>query len=172
MEQPTTLYHGSLFKQNEIQPGFNHTKKLVQWDVTESNQWLYATSEREEAIRLGIGSGTEKAFDSERYATIGDDIYIYCRKPIDLSAFFDMTIYLYTFPFRGDDGWVKVMNPHNNIETEWKTQETVRNITVERIDLKKFLVGKNLTFTRAPIHIDPVKLVREHGDKTVRHSFK
>lgn len=172
MSNPSTFYHGSLYKQKELMPGFKRSGELTTWDVTESNKNLYVSTDREEAIRLGIGSALEKVFDSDRFATHGDDLTVYCRKSIDLEAFWDLEVYLYTIPNREADEWVKNNNPHNNIETEWITQNTVRGVSVERINVRKFMMGKLLTFTKAPTTVDPLNLLKDHKDITVRHSFK
>lgn len=172
MSNPSTFYHGSLYKQKELMPGFKRSGELTTWDVTESNKNLYVSTDREEAIRLGIASALEKVFDSDRFATHGEDLTVYCKKDITLDDFWNLEVYLYTIPNRPEDEWVKNCNPHNNIETEWITQNTVRNIAVERINVRKFMMGKLLTFTKAPVATDPLNLLKDYPDVTVRHSFK
>ena len=77
--QPSVLYHGSLYKQNELMPGFKRSGKLVQWDGIENNTYLYATTDQLEAISLGLGSALEKELDSRRFATFDNNIVVYIR---------------------------------------------------------------------------------------------
>jgi len=50
------LFHGSGFDQSELMPGFYRSGNLVKWDETESNMFLYTTTEREVAIGQGFAS--------------------------------------------------------------------------------------------------------------------
>jgi hypothetical protein len=163
---PKTLYHGSLYKQTELMPGFKRSGKLTVWDGVESNLNLYTTTEREEAILLGIGSALEKTFNTDRYRTIEGDIWIYSQQPITLEQIYDLEIYLYTIPFRVSDGWVKNNNPYNDIDTEWLTRKTIRQIKVERVDLKTFLKGRGVTITQAPMDTEVNQLLKRYAAET------
>lgn len=171
VKYPETLYHGSMYKQNELMPGFKRTGELQMWDGVESNQYLYASTDLIETCNLGIGSAAEKTFDSDRFVSVDNNIWIYARNPIDLNKFLAMQVYIYTIPFRIEDKWIKNNNPFNKIDTEWITKNTIHNVSVKELDIKEFLKGKFLTFTQAPTTVDPLNVIREYREKTKRHVF-
>ncbi|AEH03764.1 hypothetical protein AVT69_gp339 [Pseudomonas phage PhiPA3] len=166
MENPEFLYHGSLYKQKELMPGFKRSGQLSVWDGVESNLNLYATTSKEEAYDLGIGSATEKNYDSDRFTTIDGNIWVFCQKPIDITQWLQMELYCYTIPFRETDGWVKNKNPYNNIDTEWTTRKTVHNVSVEQVDMRTVLKGRCVTITQAPMDVDLSQLLRKYRDVT------
>ncbi|MNQ48374.1 hypothetical protein D3C85_622520 [compost metagenome] len=170
---PALLYHGSLYKQNELKPGFQHTGKLVQWDGIENNTYLYTTSEKPEAISLGLGSALEKVLDSRRYATYDNHIVVYFFGDLpDVEKLRELEIYVYTIRFKDTDGWVKNNNPLNNIDTEWVTQATIRGLLkCERVDVEAWLRDKNLLFTTRSVDTCPKSLVdssSQWGGKTIK----
>jgi len=171
---PTHLFHGSLYKQNELMPGFKRTGKLVQWDGTENNTYLYATTEQDEAQSLGFGSALEKVLDSRRYATYDNNIVVYFVGDLpDAEKLRSMDIYVYTLRFDVKDGWRHNENPFNNIKTEWTTQQTIKKnlLKCERLDLATWLAGKNLLFTTRSPDTCPHSLVNGQntwGGKTAR----
>jgi hypothetical protein len=171
---PPQLFHGSLYKQNELMPGFKRTGKLVQWDGIENNTYLYTTSDREEAHSLGFGSALEKVLDSRRYATYDNNIVVYFMGDLpDPEKLRELEIYVYTIRFDANDGWVHNENPLNNIETEWVTKQTIRKnlLKCERVDVAQWLQGKNLLFTTRSHDTCPRSLVQGQnawGGKTIR----
>lgn len=171
MDVPELLYHGSLYKQTELMPGFKRSGKLTVWDGVESNLNLYVSSDKRKAELLGIGSAVEKEFDSNRFIEIDGDIWIFTDKPVELEEFLKLTIYVYTIPFRESDKWVKNNNPYNNIDTEWTTRNTVRNIKVESVDIRKVMEGKVVTFTTAPPDTNLKVLLRRYNEETKMHKF-
>ena len=171
MEHPELLYHGSLYKQAELMPGFKRSGKLSVWDGVESNLNLYVSSDKREAELLGIGSAVEKEFNSNRFVEINGDIWIFSEKLIDIKDFLKLTIYVYTLPFREADGWKKNNNPYNNIDTEWTTRNTIRNVTVEEVNIREVMKGKVVTFTTAPMDVDLKDLLRRYASETKMHKF-
>lgn len=144
----TILYHGSGFDQTELMPGFLRSGKLVQWDETESNEWLYTTTDRDEAISQAFASMIEKTYESKSYHRDGNRITIElakCVKP-SLAELKKIQLFLYTIRLEPEDQWQKNNNEHNQIKTEWKTQAIIdRNIIhKEQVDLAGWLANKQL----------------------------
>lgn len=172
--QPNRLYHGSMYKQDELMPGFKRSGKLVKWDLVESNLFLYSTTSKEEAISLGFGSALEKVFNTERYATLDDTVYVYFKDEVHaLEALFNIEIYVYTIRYDATDGWRKNNNPVNRIETEWCTKQTIqRNIlSCERVDIRQWLQGKRLVLTNEPSKIAPQNLGKSWTRDHQIHQF-
>lgn len=143
------LYHGSGYKQDELMPGFKRSGKLVQWDVTESNEWLYAAVHKEEAIAMGFASTLEKLFQIKRYKTQGREILVEIESgriptQADLNA---VQVYLYTIQKDDKSQWVLVNNAYNDLKEEYKTKATLTDclVKVEAIDMAKWLAGKKIT---------------------------
>lgn len=166
MDTPKVLYHGSLYKQNELMPGFKRSGELVVWDGTETNQNLYATTDPRVAALLGIGSASEKTFNSNRFIELEGDIWIFTDKPLDIEQFLEMVIYRYTIPFRADDGWTHNDNPRNNIDTEWITQKTIRGVKCEQLDIRDIMKGHKVTATTAPVDVPFKDLLSRYGSET------
>ena len=144
------LYHGSIYLQTELMPGFKRSGKFVRWDRIESNHFLYSTTERDSAVGLGLFSAFEKAYEVNRCQFDGKNIIIDSDKPdVAIEDIQKLKVYLYTLPHRETDGWLKNFNPFNNIKTEYKTLQTIQlDQPAEQIDLKKWLTGKTVTFTK------------------------
>lgn len=147
---PTYLYHGSGFEQTELKPGYEHTKKLVNWDRYESNAYLYATSEEITAQLLGISSKWEKTWDLKKTSidhkakTI--DLVFY-KNPPTLQQLQQIDCWVYVIMYKPHE-WVKNRNPHNNIDTEYKTKQTIRDILeVKKIDVAQALDGYAVSIT-------------------------
>lgn len=143
------LYHGSGFKQDELMPGFKRSGKLVQWDVTESNEWLYAAVNKEEAISMGFASILEKTFTVKRFKTEGRCILIEIesgRIPT-LAELKALQVYLYTIQKDDKSGWVRVNNLYNDLKDEYKTKETLTDCIecCEAIDMTRYLGQKQIT---------------------------
>jgi len=138
------IYHGSAYNHNKLQPGFNHSKILVKWDTVENNKWLYGTTDKNQAILLGLASSIEKKYDIKEFHNSGAHIKIVSYNKvlpkIDLK---DITVYLYTCEKNGD--WVKNNNQYNKIDTEYKTQKTITPLTIEIIDIDAWMVEHRYT---------------------------
>jgi len=147
MANEIILYHGSGYNQNELMPGYKRSGKLVQWDETESNEWLYATTSKATAITLGFCSKIEKIYDVKRCVTHGNEIKItfYNNRVPSKSELERLQVYLYTIEF--DNNWVSNSNKHNKLTTEYKTKSTIRStiISKEQVDMKEWLKDKRIT---------------------------
>ena len=150
--KPDFIYHGSMYQSAELMPGFKRSGKLVKWDKVENNMYLYATTNKEEAISLGFASAVEKVYGLDEYHT-GEDNSIslkIAKKGITLNHLSDLEIYVYTIPVKHDDEWVLNNNHHNNINTEYKTTKTIMDIgRMEKIDVKKWLDSKKVNLINA-----------------------
>lgn len=166
MSTPKVLYHGSLYKQNELMPGIKRSGELTVWDGVETNQNLYATTDPKAAALLGIGSAVEKTFDSDRFIENDGNIWIFTKTPIDIDKFFEMNVYRYIIPVRDKDGWRKNDNPYNNIDTEWITRKTIHDVKCEQLDIREIMRGREVITTTAPVDIPLQELTRRYGDKT------
>lgn len=128
---PEYLYHGSAYKQEELKPGYMYTKKAVVWDKYESNIYLYATSDKESAKLLGISSAWEKIYDLTKTSFDGTAKVIHLEfeknKPTK-EQLLQIDVYLYTIPYV-PGVWIKNNNPFNNIDSEYKTKQTITNIS-------------------------------------------
>lgn len=145
--KPTQLFHGSGFEQDELKPGFAHTGKVVSWDGYENNTYLYATTDRDSALTLGLSSALEKKYDlththiDNKSKTIS--LTFKGHKP-QMSDIEKTKVYLYTLPM--SSVWVKNNNPFNNIDTEYKTKETITDIQSRiRVDIAELLSGFQVT---------------------------
>lgn len=146
---PTQLFHGSMYEQNELMPGFKRSGKEVEWDGVESNRYLYATTDRETAISQGFASSLEKLFPMERFRTEGDDIHVYIKgAPPSNEQLKKITVYLYTLKDLPHDLWRKNNNKVNGLDTEWVTQNTICDGIVSRepISMATWLNGRSITF--------------------------
>lgn len=123
---PSVLYHGSRFKSTELKPSFLVTGKLVEWDGTESNRFLYAGTDKDLAIMMAAAAQAESQGAVEIHTTPTEFVALWDgSRP--RSALFHLTIYLYTLNVLPEDNWVKVNNPNNPDVDEYKTQTTFSN---------------------------------------------
>lgn len=148
---PAVLYHGSAFLTAELKPGFQHTGVLVRWDETETNKFLYATTERETAIALGFASAVEKKYGLDRFQHDPGQLIVNCpRQPhgytVTEEQLCQVEVWLYTLYPNSRDHWVLNKNPHNRLKTEYKTEATIRQIhRVDQIDVRSWLRGYEVT---------------------------
>jgi len=171
METPTTLYHGSMYKQTELMPGYKRSGKLQTWDGVESNLHLYASSSKEEAELLGVGSAAEKVFETERFIEHDGNVWLFTKQPISIDDVLDLEVYIYTIPFKESDGWQKNDNPYNNIDTEWTTRSTVKGVSVKSIDIRTLMKGKTITLTTAPPDVKIDELHKRYKEETKSHKI-
>lgn len=148
---PPLLFHGSMFKQDELKPGFQHTGKVVKWDKTESNEWLYVSSDPTEATLLGIASALEKTHGTHgyRYDENLRELTIRHAKPeLRIEDVYMLDVYLYRIFGDAKDGWFLNYNLQNGIRTEYKTQATIKDNVLEcrKIDVETFLSGWTVLF--------------------------
>lgn len=131
------LYHGSGYRHTELKPGFHHTGVEVKWDEVENNHFLYASTVREDAIDQGFASQMEQKFAIRRYRSSRTEISIeldpaFQFKDEDIEK---IKIYVYRIKMRPQDGWVKNNNPHNNLTTEWKTEQVIKDAIERTIEI-------------------------------------
>lgn len=141
---PAFLYHGSMYRQNELMPGFKRSGNLVKWDKIEDNTWLYTSSSRDEAIMLGISSAIEKNFLLSRYRYDEKSKVIEItldEGSLTVEQIYKLPVYLYSIKADPEDGWIENYNPVNGLKGEFKTQRTIdKNILhVETIDVRGVL---------------------------------
>jgi len=141
------LYHGSGYKQDELKPGFMHSGELVEWDKTESNEWLYATELMEEAIAQGLASTIEKSFKLCRYQSSGNEVTMIfegkapTRQEIDL-----LEVHLYKIDWV-KNMWVSVDNLHNGMVNEYKTKHIIEAGMIDScnlVDIRHWLSRKKV----------------------------
>lgn len=149
-EFPTRLFHGSAFKQDRLSPGIVHAGVKVEWDHGESNEYLYATTDRETAIQLGFASAIEKQYMLDRFQCDEWELKITASERLNIHDLEKLEVYLYSLPFVISGGWQKNQNPNNHLDTEWKTKKTVDFGSVEKIDMKSFLAGKKVSIQHLP----------------------
>lgn len=131
------LYHGSAYKTDVLKPGIKHTGVKIDWDNTESNEWLYASSDRTEATMLGFFSYLEKHHGGTAFHMSANEIII-TSDPFELD---DIKVYLYSI--NTDKGWVKVNNQSNNSVTEYKTKNHIKPDKIEEIVMSQYLRNHN-----------------------------
>ena len=143
------LYHGSGYIQKELKPGYMHTGEEVFWDETESNRYLYATTERGSAIELGFASAVEKAYPLKRFQSEGNKyIFTFEERPsptlMDLK---NLTLYIYDIRYAESSGWQKVNNKFNQMDTEYKTDQVIGSsllLNTEKVDIGDWLKNKQI----------------------------
>lgn len=141
------IYHGSYYDTVILKPSFKHTNELVTWDETESNKYLYSTTDKWLAITMGLASALSQiGILVDEFSVEDNVIYIAADVKVTQSILRDIThIYLYTLELNND--WVKVNNEHNGVDTEYKTDKTIENIIRKEIipisDIQKKYVIKN-----------------------------
>lgn len=138
----TVLYHGSGYLHKELSPGFKHSGKLVRWDVTESNEWLYASTDIEAVTELGFSSAFEKKWHLKEFHSKEKSLLLVLAPGVQVNfkEIYELDVYIYTIVLNAKDGWIKNNNEYNNLNTEWKTKNTVKSIkTIQKLDVRKWL---------------------------------
>lgn len=152
---PETLYHGALGIYETLMSGFARTGELVKWDQTESNEFLYATSSREEAISQGFASAVEKRWLLNRYQTSGHRITISIEPGSTLPTLAQLKtidVYLYTIHTSPDQDWKKNTNEFNGLDTEYKTAKNIygQDFRQEKVNIAEWLLRKNVSIKINP----------------------
>ena len=130
------LYHGSHFRHAILSPGIKHTGKLVRWGQTESNEWLYASSDRGEAVLNGFASAISQHFQLERIRWGVETITVYLANADVIEKQLTMLdVYLYHIERGSEDllHWQLVNNPHNHSVGEYKTKRDIVPVSCEQI---------------------------------------
>lgn len=141
---PSVLYHGSMYQASILKPGFEHTQEEVTWDVTESNRYLYATTEKDTAILLGFASAIEHTYGLDYFHTQGNEIVIDLapdknnkKQIVKLDQLLNLPVYLYEIRPTGRHHWEHNKNEQNKLDTEWKSNRHILPSKVEKIDIRK-----------------------------------
>lgn len=128
------LYHGSAFNTPTLKPGIHYSGTKMDWDNnTESNEWLYASTQRKEAIILGFFSYLEKHHNGVMFRLNNLDITIESDE-FDLA---EINIFLYEI--EKSSKWIKVNNVHNGSKTEYKTKDEITPLTTETVSMADYL---------------------------------
>ncbi len=144
-KEPLVLYHASGYKNDVLKPGFKHTGVLKEWDNGENNHFLYATTEKQTAIDLGVASAIEQFFKLDRFSIKGKEITIVSPEHIELSDLANLKVYLYTINDKPEEDWVKNDNPSNKLDTEYKTAcDHVEPYSIQEIDVSAWLKTKKI----------------------------
>lgn len=143
------LYHGSMYNQKELMPGFKRSGVEVKWDKTESNHFLYATTERSIAENLGFASAIEKKFHLKSFHCKGDTLVAESDLNLTMEDLASLEVHIYTIEIKPDDNWVKNNNEHNRMDSEYKTKNTIENIEkTEPLNIVEWLKNKKVIFTK------------------------
>lgn len=144
------LFHASFYFTQTLQPGFYASGIEVKWDETESNRFLYATTDRDEAIDQGFFSAMEKMGSVDRIHSSGNHITVDCDDPSELSKLMQKTsIHLYSLDASVSDQWVPVNNKRNGLLGEYKTSvRGVKYHSHELIHYGTWVRDKKITYAR------------------------
>jgi hypothetical protein len=139
----TILFHGSGYLNKTLQPGFNYTGELVQWDKTESNKFLYLSRDENEAVLNGLCGALSINHDIDQFSFSDDDNILKITTP-DSSLTADMVysskVWLYRILKTKD---IKIVgNDYNGSTTEYKTDKVINYIDV--VLVKDPTCGKEL----------------------------
>jgi hypothetical protein len=142
------LHHGSKYNHTELKPGYERVGKTINWDQTESNEYLYATVSKEAAIGMSLASTVEQSYLLDRFQHHDNVIRITVSEGQlpTIEDLLKLQTYVYTIRFDQKDGWVEVNNKFNNMSGEYKTKNTLKsNIEqVSVIQMEKWLKGKQV----------------------------
>lgn len=140
-------YHGTIHKTNVLEPGFKKTGKLEKFEDEETNEFLYVTGKRSEAILQGFFSAAESVSSSvhgfSRFLARSDGakIIIESSNPMfDIDKVLAIPLYLYSFESDYRDDLKPVLSKSNPDYPQHKTKKTIKanRLTEEVIDLRKW----------------------------------
>lgn len=146
----TLLYHGSHYHTVPLKPAYLHTKRIVRFDKVESNKFLFATIDKNDAILLGIASSVEKEYGLRKFHIEQHDeaikITFETKHPLTLKDLKDLEVYVYTIPLLEEDHWVQTNNPFNKYgEYEYKTDNVIEHIQlIEKVDILPYLKARDI----------------------------
>lgn len=123
------LFHGSIYLTNTLRPGITYTCIKQEWDETESNEFLYASTIKQEAINNAIAHYCETNFIVDRISFDDKSFTIYTPNPKDI-IISNVVVYLYTIT---SGTWELVNNQYNGSNTEYKTKDFIAVNTPETI---------------------------------------
>lgn len=148
---PKNLYHASNFESTTLRPSFEITGELVEWDGTESNKYLYASTDKDEAIKMALASYLEREYGVDRFITEGKQIVIHSIVKLKTTDILKAVIWIYSIDVNKDDGWFKNNNGWNKMTTEYKTMKNISRFKyVEKIDTVKYFKDYDFIFRLTP----------------------
>jgi len=151
LSKSITVYHGSPHNQDELYPGVHYTGEIRYWDDEQSNQYLYATNDREGAVQMGFASLLEQRYPLDRFQVRGKKIIVYLEKGAlpQKSDLKGTKVYLYTLLYQHHN-WEK-LNTNQGFH-EYRTQETLDYdiLSRESVDVETWLSGYTLSFAYTP----------------------
>lgn len=146
---PATLFHGSPWKTDDLKPGFLRTGKLKEYDQTESNRYLYATDQIDEAVFQGFCSLLERHYDIASFHSEGKLIEIRMDSFVlpTIAAVSWLELWCYHIVTLEEDGWERVNSEQNPGYPEYRTQSTIppARCRAVPVDLKAFLAKHRIT---------------------------
>lgn len=148
------LHHGSKYNHVELMPGYKRTGEKINWDETESNDYLYATTSADDATGMALASTVEQSFQLDRFQHHDDKITITVSSEGELPTLEELLklqVYVYTIKFDPKDGWEKVKNQHNNMDGEYRTKKNIKsNIeSTKVVKMANWLKNKKVTIIRS-----------------------
>lgn len=146
-----TIYHGSSYHHDTLYPGVYYTGEIRYWDVDQSNEYLYATDDREGAIQMAFASLLERHYPVDRFKVAGKQIQVYLAsgKLPTLQQVSKRPLYLYTL-LHQKLLWEKVKSKQSF--NEWRTRESLSYdiLSCEPIDLTLWLKSYSVVFQHTP----------------------
>jgi hypothetical protein len=168
------LYHGSMYLNEDgmLMSGFLRSGKLVKWDKTETNEWLYVIDNTEAVEGLGVASAIEKVFATKRYTEKGNDIRIECYNDGKIFTIDDISkldVYIYEIEHNVHDGWEYVNNEHNGINDEMKTKKKITFDNFYKLDVTKWLKDKNVSIIQSKLESEELSLESFKPEESKEH---
>ena len=120
---PDILFHGSNYSSGLLSPSFFITGKERFWDDTESNHFLYFTSDKMMAVYMAYASLLEGFYALTEFHLEEEKIRVKTDFPFNIRETLQNTVYLYEVV--PDSSFVLVNNKINGLKNEWKTQKKV-----------------------------------------------
>lgn len=118
------LYHASSYDADVLMPGIYLAGELIKWDETESNEYLYACLDQQEAIAQGFFSGFSKVTYVKEIHSHDNTVTVVCQDPRKLMRYAGQLI-VYLYAISGNHEWIAVDNKHNGMKGEYKTKSKV-----------------------------------------------
>ena len=154
-----TLYHGSAHQHDEIKSGFSRSGKRVVWDETESNEYVYLSSNKLEAAEMALASYLEQNYKLVQFTVDRRDIKLKFEDNESADKFSEFVEsnetsathdFLYVYTVRPNPKYRPVNNRYNYSETEYKTKDVIPKddiAHVEEIRVRGLLSMYTVTIT-------------------------
>jgi len=148
------------FKTDILKPAYKITGKEEKWDKTESNKFLYATTDIKEALELGFASSINQLFLLNRFQSKANIFVVSTERISDKKSVLSLKFWQYSIKPNQNDGWQKVNNKFNNNSNEWKTLSDVVPISAIEIIGKEYLKDKIVIFANSDRDLDNFNITR------------